>query len=285
LHAPSPTTVISNASVTLFRESDRVSIDTLLNALPANDWNDALRKIGRSAIACVLLLCERYSKLTGNWYQWFLEFLLRDGPDFPAGKISIVTFNYDRSLEFYLRRAFKRSFELKDAEACEMVERLDFIHVYGDLGELPADYHQAEKLFGNRGTIFTAAEGLRIAGIRLDDVTQPRVTKAIDEADRLIFLGFGFWKENMDVLHNLPKQTILDISDVKKEPPESWHRKKIFASRYKLAESDRIETDARVGALMHYVGAARPLITWGESDHDLWRFVTHVNLKEKVAWR
>ncbi len=260
----------------VFRESQRVSIDSFLGGLPKTQMNDMFVKIGRDAIATVMHLCEAHSQLDGDWYQWLLEFLLRNGRDFPAGLISVVTFNYDRSLEQYLWRAFMRSFDLSSSEAREMLERIEFIHVYGDLGPLMMDGANPNAVqFGDLNSVFTSGQRLTVAGLRADSSKQERIRKVIADAKRVIFLGFGFWKENLDLVFTPPPKKYENPNEI---PPSDWSNKRIFASCYRLWRSVMIDTDARV-TTNRFSNAFSPLINWGTEDQNLLQFVTHWNLK------
>jgi hypothetical protein len=83
-----------------FAESEIVSIDRFLA------FNPEFENIGRFMIAAILLNCERTPHLKGDWYQILFNELTTEGPDIPADLLSVITFNYDRSLEWYLFRSF-----------------------------------------------------------------------------------------------------------------------------------------------------------------------------------
>ncbi|MGH7216991.1 MAG: hypothetical protein ACREIG_07135, partial [Nitrospiraceae bacterium] len=56
---------------------------------------------------------------------------------FHENKLSLITFNYDRSLEFYLHRAIKRLWDLDDNEAAEVLKAVPIIHIHGKIDALP----------------------------------------------------------------------------------------------------------------------------------------------------
>jgi hypothetical protein len=246
----------------LFRDSQRVSIDSFISGRSGARDADVLLSIARQAISSTILRCESSARLDGDWYQWLLEFLLRNGPDFPSDILSVVTFNYDRSLEVYLLRAFENAFARSPREAADMLDRIEFVHVYGSVGPLAGEGHRLVP-YGGLDMRFIGADHVGLVTPRSAPETQERVRKLIAEAARLIFLGFGFWKENLDVLH-APGENDL------------WHSKKVFASCYKLWRSTQIEVDARLG---YRAGRTDPLINWGKPDQDVFNFVTHYNLK------
>ena len=94
-----------------FAESEFLSIDRFLAFNPEFD------DIGRFMIAAILLSCERTPHLKGDWYQILFNELTTEGPDIPVDLLSVVTFNYDRSLEWYLFRSFRAAFHFSDDEA------------------------------------------------------------------------------------------------------------------------------------------------------------------------
>jgi len=263
-----------------FRLAERVSIDAFINGRPQEQGVNDLGRIARDSVAAILLRVEKHSLLSGDWYQWLLEFILRDGKDFPADRLTVITFNYDRSLERYLDQAFQYSYRLKPEEARAMRDRIKFIHVYGSLGDLN------EVPWGNVEQQFAAAEKLSLANPRIEEERWEAVRKALAEAERVIFMGFAFWKENLDALHDVHERTgrrILTPFQLGKTPADSWFRKKIFASRYGLWETTRKEVTERFGFIhptQNLKEAPKNLIQWGEEHHDLWKFVTTVDLNE-----
>ncbi len=262
---------------TIFGESQRVSIDSLFRDLPDTPNNKELVKIGRDAIAGIMLLCEKNARLDGDWYQWLLEFLLRKGKDFPAGLITVITFNYERSLEQYLWLAFMRAFDVTPRDARLMLEKIEFIHVYGDLGPLVTDGEAKSPVpYGDCNQMFVASDRLRLAGMRAASDIQSRIKATIADARRLIFLGFGFWRENIEIMKVI-QQTPRFVwkHDLDKLNPHDWAAKSIYASCYHLWASVMSDVNAIVGRLHD----GTPLVRWGTKEQDVWQFVTHWDLK------
>ena len=83
-----------------FLKSGQPSVDAFL------EWRPDFLAIGKLAIAYCLLPFEDESKLFtppgnrgGDWYQYLSVKLNASFEDFGSNKLSIITFNYDRSLE------------------------------------------------------------------------------------------------------------------------------------------------------------------------------------------
>jgi hypothetical protein len=89
----------------LFKKAAIGSIDAFLQLRERENLKPNLYGVARTAIARTLLPIEKTSAEGRNdWYGAFAESLLRNPPQ---ERIGILTFNYDRSLEFFLHRAFE----------------------------------------------------------------------------------------------------------------------------------------------------------------------------------
>jgi hypothetical protein len=231
-----------------FFKAQRVSIDAFLA-----QRKKQFEHVGRIAIAAAILMCENHYQLTENWYQWLLELLIRDGPDFERGKLFIISFNYDRSLEFFLWRAFRASFGLTAQKADEMLSRIGIVHVYGDVGVLSGNPDIVVP-FGDTKRIGVAADSIDIAAVGKKLASAKRINEFLGGCDRICFLGFGFWKENLDVL----------------KLERFKGSKHVFASCFGLPRTIQMDVDGRY----HYVSPTRK-INWGTVDQDVLKFLTH----------
>lgn len=80
---------------------------------------------------------------TWGWYE-YLWSRLQDGgagdfENLKQNKLSVITFNYDRSLEYFLFTAIKATYGLRQREvdAADFFVNVPVKHVYGELGVLP----------------------------------------------------------------------------------------------------------------------------------------------------
>jgi hypothetical protein len=178
-----------------------------------------------------------------------------------------VTFNYDRSLQFYLLRAFQNALALDHAEAVKVLKRIEFVHVYGAVGALPVGSAPGIP-FGHTNSCFMASQSIGLVTPRTLEPSQARAQELLGAARRIIFLGFGFWKENLDVL--CPGPTTNN---------PIWDGKHVFASCYKLWRSTQNQSNGRFKFRGSPPQDVRPLINWGTVDQDIFAFVTHWNLK------
>lgn len=94
-------------------------------------------------MAQVLMCCEDNVVMfeRGDWYQYFCDKLNTSFEEFDQNKISIITFNYDRSLEHSLFTALKNSYAKNDRDCASKLKNIPIVHVYGQLGYLPWQDH------------------------------------------------------------------------------------------------------------------------------------------------
>lgn len=198
------------------------SIDTFLHTHRDNNEYKILGKLG---IAQAILQAERKSKLhaassgpvrfstiANTWYVSLAQHLFSDIPSHnPASafeNVSFIVFNYDRCLEVFLIRALRVYFRIPESEAQQIVSKVDIIHPYGSIGSIN-DYGTKSAIFGdNEADLIAVTERILTFSESIEDVELVQKTKAlIRESETLIFLGFAFHEQNMDLLGDeLPKQ-------------------------------------------------------------------------------
>ena len=232
---------------TRFRRSQFYSIDAFIAANPK--WSHE----GSIMIAAILLKCEREATLEGDWYQILFNELVADGRDFPAGWFSIITFNYDRSLETYLLKAFINAYNLSGSEAGAMIERINIVHVYGSLGSLEYGGSGSRVKYGAVGAMQGAAKNIKLVSPRAESEQSAEITLILEKASRLVFLGFGFDPMNLRAL-GVRRSTI-----------------PVFASCYHLPVSTMKHAEATL--LNNDYGLAK--MFWGDRDHKVADFLSN----------
>jgi hypothetical protein len=188
------------------------SIDAMLPA------NSPLLPAAKALIVNDLLRCERNlvippSELDTFWYRTLWENIPRGTLNqFRRAPLTIFTFNYDRSLDYFLWRGLVAAFP--DASPVQIAEALDSVgpfHLHGHLGRL---YHESNGTgdvvqFGgdsSEGGVMNANVQVGIDNIKLisettaNDESFVRAQNAISAAQQLVFLGFGFHNENITKL-------------------------------------------------------------------------------------
>lgn len=180
------------------------SVDAFLEHRP-----DYLR-IGKFLIAQRLIACEDEDKLSSwqdeskdYWYPYLREALITEKGAFNENRLSVVTFNYDRSLEQYLFSALKSRYGWSDEEAAEQLSVINFVHVHGTLGALPWQAPQNKFTRPYRVTqepqaVLETSQSIRIVSDASDDGAEFRFArKLLEEADYIFCLGFGYSQTNV----------------------------------------------------------------------------------------
>ncbi|MEO5888149.1 MAG: hypothetical protein ABIQ77_10840 [Anaerolineales bacterium] len=179
------------------------SIDAFLEMYPE------YMLIGKVAIAARLIPYEVPEVITYRrrdtleWYEYFFN-LIRSPNIIQQGNLSVVTFNYDRSFEYFLYYAFMNSYHMDSTQAIELMNQIPVLHIYGNLGApkfLDKDGRDYEKHVSME-SIQKCIDGLKIIS-EVEDThpTFPQVHQTIDAARRVIFLGFGFHPVNVQRLN------------------------------------------------------------------------------------
>lgn len=191
------------------------------NALDQNAHFDSVETVGKMAIAHQILRKEYDSKLKSRNHDASLVNLEdpRDTWLFHLGrmvttnvrkpdaircfdKLSIITFNYDRSIEHYLPTVFQDCYGFNTAEARSIVSRLEIFHPYGSVGDLPwLNRGNVGIPYGEVRSLDTIYHSLRTFSEKLEETASlSQMRKKLSEAQHVVFLGFGFHPQNMELL-------------------------------------------------------------------------------------
>jgi len=190
----------------IFKESSIESIDLFLSR------NREYEDIGKIAIAICILVHEESSNFNedvkeGDWYRLLYKKLTDDlinSDEYSrvnSNLLSIITFNYDRSLEYYFNNSLYNSFSdlRKDINTMDYF-KIPIYHVYGSIGDFKnipyglakSDrYYPIEYYTKNLKTIYQERS-----------LNDQKINMIIDNAKRVIFLGFSYLKENLFILQS-----------------------------------------------------------------------------------
>ena len=194
-------------------KSGRPSVDVFLEHRPE------FKSVGKVAIAASLIPYEDETKLWGGPDNWYEHLWDRLGPtlmdDVAQSQLSIITFNYDRSLEHYLFTALRNAYNISADDAARYLrEVIRIVHVHGKLGELPfvdgvstRSYQPADPA-SLKDAAVAAAKTIKI--VHEGAHTDPEFVQArqlVAQAEVVCFLGFGYLKANVERLEiaKLPK--------------------------------------------------------------------------------
>lgn len=185
--------------------SDPLSIDAFLEGAEPE-----VVAIGRAAIATIVLGREHLCKERGvlisrrleedHWlrYVWN-EMRERSTPEtFTKNQISFVTFNYDRTIEYYFENVLQDAFDLPHQAASELVHSLHIVHLHGHPSTEFGDYFDPQP----GALVLRAAEGIRVIHDRVaaDDPNFALAHEWMKQASQVCFVGFGYHPVNIERL-------------------------------------------------------------------------------------
>ncbi len=203
--------------------SSTPSIDTWLSQ------NLECMSFGKIAIAAVIANAEHFASShvyePDDWYKWLINKMLRNTQtiaQFLDNKVSFITFNYDRLLEWrlgqFINNFYRDEKKIKDAAIDNLCKRI--VHVHGHLAfngcddlslnikglaldSVPSisggDAQQLKlREYGERAR--ELSQSIRIIGENVDKDHEYSYTSLIQGADRIIFLGFGYDDRNLRLL-------------------------------------------------------------------------------------
>lgn len=186
------------------KRSGKGSVDAFL------EYRDEFIAVGKAAIAYRLIQLENANELLrfkNNWYRYIFGKLDAPLSEFHKNDVTFVTFNYDRSLDHFLFDCLKHSYKGTDDEVAKALSHVPIIHVHGQMGLLPWQ----EDRFGIKsrrdyGTAMSpeavraAADGIRIVHEVKDLAPFDLAFQRLARAERIVFLGFGYYGKNLDRL-------------------------------------------------------------------------------------
>ncbi len=202
---------VSSEEAEEFREALRLSqpasVDSFIEHRPE------FKKVGKLVIALSLIPAEvDYSLFPdepppSGCYRYIVDKMKSDTAEFKEfneNKLSIITFNYDRSFEHYLFTAFKNTYPISVDECTAVIKEVPIIHVHGSLGKLPWQLADA----GEEKRDYTPETGIKEIQIAADQIiivsegedTSEEFNEAVSylhKAERVYFLGFGYNGTNL----------------------------------------------------------------------------------------
>ena len=153
---------------------------------------------------------EQMPNRNQDWYSYLFERLTdelvrkEDYVHFGENNASFITFNYDRSLEHFLYESLLNSFNgIGAGKIQEQINKLRVIHVFGQIAGLEWQELEGRIEYGrdiNLIDVQRLGDKLRIIYEENENPVFEEARKLISEAKRVFFLGFGYAKENREVL-------------------------------------------------------------------------------------
>lgn len=196
------------------RKSDAPSVDAFL------ETHDNFKDLGRMAIWLKIQSYEKdpmlFDSKGTHWYHYlFEEMHTASFEDFKQNQLSIVTFNYDRSLEHYFINKLMHSWGERNPEECKaMLSNIPIIHVYGKLASLPwegesglpydFDVSNLESYDGFHTHLYINEAYNQIKIMKYNEIISTEFREAfrnLEFATRIFFLGFGYHEMNLNRLN------------------------------------------------------------------------------------
>ena len=191
------------------RESTYLSVDAYLERYPE------FMSVGKWAIAAALLPEEAAAKLhppnNRNWYQQLADATdLREEGAWQKNRLTIITFNYDRTLEEYIARALRANFGMSVKESLSVLGEIPIIHVHGSLGPLHGDNQTGVYGLSPISLDIPVLANEAMNHITIVSEARPEsnefqvAREAITSASRIFVLGLGFNKANLGRIGLIP---------------------------------------------------------------------------------
>jgi len=223
--------------------------------------DDLITLLGKIAIARAILSAETNSKLYINpsniynkldfplaakfWLGKFFEKLTANRKKSDVENvfdgIAIINFNYDRCVEQYLYHSLRNVYDLDEAEAENIMDGLEIYHPYGKVGNLEWQVKESGSVtarFGDdseRHSYLDLSKKILTYSERIEDTqTMARIHQLMMKAQHMVFLGFAFHQQNMELL------------SVEKE----WdHRVTFFTTSRGVSENDLVVVNGDLNRL------------------------------------
>lgn len=214
------------------------SIDEVLHHFSSNR---IIVELGKVAIAKEILFAERKSSIfhlgggiketdhSKIWIPHLLSMavgsLTREEISSAFSKVTIINFNYDRIFEHFVYHELGTKLRMKEDEIIDTFSNLRMIRPYGRIGPLP---WQAEPSlatpFGayNQNNLMHISKCIRTYTEKNHDNDKlNEIGEAITNARLIVFLGFGFHQQNMNILRakssGLRKKAIATVFGIDSE--------------------------------------------------------------------
>ena len=128
-----------------------------------------------------------------DWYRYFWR-KISTGLSFDElsnHRLTIISFNYDRSLEKYLTRVSKGLYPEVSNTPKQIIDKIPIIHIHGVVGE----HHDPNNI-----DPLAVLESSQEIGFVHENYSGENLSfqKAIEHARRIYFLGFGYNQSNLE---------------------------------------------------------------------------------------
>ncbi|QDT64535.1 hypothetical protein [Calycomorphotria hydatis] len=238
-----------------FWQSQCNSIDAFLEMRPK------FTEVGKFAITAVLSAYENKQALFDlardkSWYNLLLNTLL-NAPDKQcfvknASKITILTFNYDRSLEVFLQYAIQARYGLTAQETFSLLNNLEIIHLHGCIGSISEDSpnnNGGYREYGRRAEwqlILSSSRGIKLVHENDTSELNEIVNASLFNGVRYVFFfGLSYHELNMRLFRFLFEDMDYDETFQRAERSSRL----ILGTGYGMTDAERNRVQSRYNGL------------------------------------
>ena len=151
----------------------------------------------------------KYLSLEETWFNAFWQRISENCQEEGLRKrfssIALIVFNYDRCIEQFLYHSIQNYYGLSADSAASLVKAMEIYHPYGMVGSLPWSAGSAYMEFGGEPSaqhLVSLAEQIKTftEGTNPEASDIMEIRRRVDTADTLIFLGFAYHRQNLELL-------------------------------------------------------------------------------------
>lgn len=238
-----------------------ISIDNVIDALE----DPQIERLGKLGIARAILKAEAESpqfrpdpntrtldlrRFRDTWYSSLTKLLCEGVKKSQVGSVfnnlEIINFNYDRCLEHYLQHSISDYYGINAEEVRTAMNQLVIHRPYGMTGRLPWRPGEGDGVhFGSCGAeqLAKVAQQIRTFTEQIEEGERLEAMRAaIAGADRIVFLGFAFHRQNMALI-------TADIDD----------HTEVLATTLGISISDQGVIETELADAFGYAGDSRSL--------------------------
>jgi hypothetical protein len=217
-----------------------ISIDNLLDAHRGDEIAEVCGKLG--IVKCIQEAESRsklfidhnstpynFNRIQGAWYPEFsrvvTEGVARSELEDIFSNVSIISFNYDRCFEHFIYHALQTYYGVTEDESKEAIKKLKIFHPYGQIGKLPWQEGSLpiHKFGDERINLLDVFKQIKTFNERVREEEEIlKIRQAVQEAELIVFLGFAFHKQNLELLN----------------PSTKCNAKRVLATGFGLSKSD-----------------------------------------------
>lgn len=171
-------------------------------------------KLGKTIIAYLLMhredpktlfRLERDPAQVETWYGTLFRLMhTPDWKDFGKNQLSVITYNYDRSLKYCLMRVLEATYGIERNVCIDILEKhIPIIHLHGTLGELLGEGEDIREYKSDLSTKNLKIAVRNIQIVHDVDSSESQFEKAhnvLHSATNVVFLGFGYYQKNVERL-------------------------------------------------------------------------------------